>query len=156
MKEENGLLEHKTNDESVLTGQVTMSTYGRYFHSGGSYFSLALLVMGFIVAEALYCGSDYWLSIWTNSEQSRGKLNISSSNGMNESLIRHQWENQVDTYTGIYVYSMLISGVLFFSLVRAAHFFNICVTASVTLHNRMLHAVTRAPLLFFERNSVGM
>ena len=132
---------------------MTLSTYRQYFHAGGSYFSLILMATNFIFAEVLFCCSDYWLSIWTNAEHIRANLSIPSNNS--SSSTRH-WMDHVDQFTSIYVYSALLGAILIVTVVRAVHFFNICISASVTLHNQMLHAVMRAPLLFFERNPVGM
>lgn len=110
-----------------------------------------------VFTQILFSASDYWLNIWTEAEQIRA-ANMTPTVAppmMNESFDLQSWQEEVDTYTGIYVYSILISGVFVFSLIRTVHFFIMCMLASVNLHNQMFQAVIRAPLSFFDKNPVG-
>ncbi len=131
-------------EEFRTTGGISFSTYLKYFLAGGGYISFALCTLTFILSQILYSASDYWLNIWTNSEQNSAENSTSSS-----------WEDNIDTNTGIYVYTILIVGVFIFSLIRTVHFFILCMKSSVKLHDQMFHAAIRAPLLFFDRNPVG-
>lgn len=118
--------------------------------AGGGYWSFALFCLICIFTQVLYSAADYWLNIWTNAEQIRA-ANLTQPT---EEPVK-SWEEEVDTYTGIYVYSILICGVFVFSLIRTIHFFLICMLSSIKLHNQMFDAVIRAPLVFFDRNPVG-
>jgi len=132
-------------EEIRESGSVSLSIYWKYLHTGGGYISLIFLVLFFLGAQVFYSGSDYWLNIWTNAEQMHNSSSNSSS-----------WEDELDTNTGIYVYSILISCLFLFSIARGIHFFIICMISSVKLHDQMFQALIRAPLSFFDSNPVGM
>lgn len=135
-----------------------MSTYGKYFVAGGGWLSFILFMISCVFTQILFSASDYWLNIWTEAEQIRA-ANMTPTTvappTMNESFSLQSWQEEVDTYTGIYVYSILISGVFVFSLIRTVHFFLMCMLASVNLHDQMFQSVIRAPLSFFDKNPVG-
>lgn len=61
----------------------------------------------------------------------------------------------LDTNMGIYVYSIIIGGVFLLGHLRALQFYGICTGASEKLHEKMFQAVLRAPIKFFDKNSVG-
>jgi len=86
------------------------------------------------------------LNIWTNAEHLNGTFNSNSST----------WKDEIDTTTGIYVYSALIGCLLVFSIARGIHFFIICMVSSIKLHDQMFQALIRTPLSFFDSNPVGM
>lgn len=56
---------------------------------------------------------------------------------------------------GIYVFAGLMSGVILFSLWRTFLFFNVCMQASVNLHDNMFNSITRATMAFFNTNPSG-
>jgi ATP-binding cassette subfamily C (CFTR/MRP) protein 4 len=64
--------------------------------------------------------------------------------------------NQMDTKTGIYGITAITLGLFPFSMIRAVLFFSISLKASIKLHNKMFQSVTRAPLLFFQSNPIGI
>lgn len=148
-----------------------MSTYWKYLRSGaGSFTSLMLLATNFLIAQILNTGIDYWLNVWTNAEfirhKNSTKPDLALDNIIRPTEIRgetvnktldssHNWIQEVDTYTGIYVYSILIGIAFTFTLIRSFHFFKTCMSASVKLHDLMFNSVVRSPLSFFERNPVG-
>jgi ATP-binding cassette subfamily C (CFTR/MRP) protein 4 len=126
-----------------------------------------------VITQFLFSGSDYWLSLWTDAEQLRASRgNSSSSNSTDyiddpefynstfpvkrdDSSAYTDWLESLDTYTGIYVFTILTAGLFIFSLIRSIHFFVMCMKSSVNLHNSMFQSLIRAPLLFFDRNPVG-
>lgn len=121
-----------------------------------------------IVTQVLFSGSDFWLTLWTNSEERRGTSPLSNltvqiqegsylngtTNDVNKTFSNDWWKNP-DTLTGIYVFTILIVSLFIFSMIRTIHFFLMCMISSVSLHNKMFQAVIRAQLLFFDRNPVG-
>lgn len=137
-------------EESRSSGRVTLAVYGKYVHSGGGYISFMLLVLSSVLAQALFSATDYWLNLWTNAEQLRANSTTSGN------VTEQSWQEEIDTTTGIYVYSILVLGVFIFSLIRTVHLFFMCLFSSVKLHNEMFHSIIRSPLLFFDRNPVGM
>jgi len=63
---------------------------------------------------------------------------------------------EMDTYTGIYGFAILVLCGFILSLIRSIHFFAIFLKASIRLHDKMFQAVVRSPLLFFNRNPIGI
>ena len=55
----------------------------------------------------------------------------------------------------LYIYAGLVGVALVLSLLRALLFFNTALNSSQVLHDDMLAAVLRAPVLFFDTNPVG-
>jgi ABC-type multidrug transport system fused ATPase/permease subunit len=113
------------------------------------------------------------LTLWTNAEELRARqgnvsenssfLTITETNVSNvteeiEEIapFSGEWWKEPDTYTGIYVFTILIVCVFIFSMVRTIHYFLMCMISSINLHNRMFQSIIRAPLLFFDQNPVGM
>ena len=56
-----------------------------------------------------------------------------------------------------YIKNLAIFLCLFilFCFIRTYHFFIILVNAATVLHNRMFEALIRAPMQFFDTNSIG-
>lgn len=145
-RERQGLL----SEESRSSGRVFMSVYWEYFLAGGGYVSLIFLVLNFLTADCLSTGSDYFLNIWTNAQANR------TSSVNNKETEDSRMVMAVDRQlSDIHIYSTLIGGVVIFSTIRAFHLFITGVNSSENLHNRMLHAITQAPIRFFDINPIG-
>jgi len=54
----------RRNEEQKDVGSVGIGTYFQYFKSGGSYIAIVLLLVAFILTQALLNFIDYWLSLW--------------------------------------------------------------------------------------------
>ncbi|XP_045033102.1 ATP-binding cassette subfamily C member 4 isoform X3 [Daphnia magna] len=159
-------------EESRSSGSVSPKIYWEYFRSGGSCMSLFTMTVTCIITQVLFSGSDYWLTLWTNAEELRathsnvtenstyipvtenGFFNVTS--GTEETAVfSGAWWKNPDTYTGVYVFTILIICVFIFSFIRTIHYFMMCMISSINLHNRMFQSVIRTPLLFFDQNPVG-
>ena len=55
----------------------------------------------------------------------------------------------------LYIYGGLVAAALILSIMRAGAFFNAVINSSNHLHNSMLSAVLKAPVLFFDTNPIG-
>ena len=53
------------------------------------------------------------------------------------------------------IYGYLVGAAFLLSTIRAATFLNVLINSSMSLHNLMLSAVVKAPVLFFDTNPVG-
>ena len=159
-------------EESHFSGSVPLAVYWKYFKAGGGYFSFFLFILSCVITQFLFAGSDYWLSLWTDAEQLRfdrkksdsksaplfeyRTANLTNSTSPRENVDQQvKWLDKIDTYTGIYVFTIFTATLFVFSLIRSIHFFVMCTNASIALHNEMFKAVIRAPLRFFEQNDVG-
>jgi ATP-binding cassette subfamily C (CFTR/MRP) protein 4 len=54
----------KLNEESVASGRVGVGLYWKYISAGSNCFTAFVLVFSNFLTQALYTGSDYWLSFW--------------------------------------------------------------------------------------------
>ncbi|GFY48387.1 hypothetical protein TNIN_211863 [Trichonephila inaurata madagascariensis] len=61
----------------------------------------------------------------------------------------------VNTPFNLSVYAILVFIVFVLSLLRTTTFFQMCMKASRTLHNKMFRCVLRSPVSFFDSNPVG-
>lgn len=120
-------------------------------------------MINFLIGQILFHGSEYWLAAWTNAEELRGRMKASNSsviqvnNASTATESESGWRiEDMDTYTGIYVFTGLTAGVFIFSIIRTVHLFVTCILSSIKLHNDMFQAIIRAPLQFFDENPVGM
>ncbi len=150
-----------SQEEEKDAGRVNAATYWKYFSSGGSGFYLIILVMNCLLAEILFCASDFWLNLWISAERvnwSNNSATISTNSAHQETEEKplfQEIDNWLDRQMGIKIYSLLIGGVLVFGYIRAAQFHSVCNAASEKLHDIMFQAVLRAPAQFFDRNPVG-
>lgn len=153
-------IEDSSSIQDDLSQGVSVVTYWKYFRSGAGAFSFTFFILNCIIAEFLFCASDYWLNLWTEAEGSQ------RSNPTNTTLLPTITKDGtgeieandlvlMDRNMGIYVYSALIGGVFFFGYFRSAHFYGISTAASVKLHDNMFQAILRAPISFFDQNPVG-
>ena len=51
------------------SGSVAAHVYTDYFVAGTNWFAVIFMVVANIVCQALYSGSDIWLSHWTAEEE---------------------------------------------------------------------------------------
>ena len=142
-------------------------TYWKYLRAASGYSGLFMFLLICICFQFLYSFFIYWLSNWTHAEQQRkqsvtppaenGSLvtNYTTTQSSNYSSLV-DFLNQMDTQTGIYGITGITLSLLPFSMIRAVLFFTICLKASIKLHDRMFQSVTRAPLLFFQSNPIGI
>ena len=135
-------------EESRSMGSVNLSVYRKYFVAGGGILSFALYLMICIVTQSFLSGTDYWLSLWIDAEQSISNSEISKGANLAVNI-------QMDTHTWIYVFTAMAISSFGFAVARSFHFFTLCMKSSIKLHNGMFKAVARAPLSFFEDNPVG-
>ncbi|CAL4094228.1 unnamed protein product, partial [Meganyctiphanes norvegica] len=144
--------------ESKSVGQVSKRVYLDYFLAGGGWILLIILFIGNISCQALFTGSDWWLSYWANGEQIRGRMLLNMTevkNGTFEYSESFIPDGYMDTYTNIYVYSGMTAALFVTSLIRTILHFVMCMMSSRNLHNRMFEAVIRAPIKFFDTHPIG-
>lgn len=137
--------------------------------SGGGWFPFFIFIFNCLFTQVLYSGSDYWLTVWTISEERHSRNGSFPSNSSligNSSLedvklferphpFTGNWWKDPDTYTGVYVFTILTVGVFVVAMIRTIQYFYLSMTSSINLHNNMFQSVIRSPLLFFDRNPVG-
>eukprot|EP00270_Netrium_digitus_P011883 TRINITY_DN3802_c0_g3_i1.p1 TRINITY_DN3802_c0_g3~~TRINITY_DN3802_c0_g3_i1.p1 ORF type:complete len:1021 (-),score=283.23 TRINITY_DN3802_c0_g3_i1:236-2935(-) len=119
--------------EERETGVVSLAVFWRYTVAMGGVLSVSLLFVLYILIEVFRIASSWWLTLWS------GSADTSS----------HSVSYYITGYAIICVVQVLISFAnqfwLAFSTLKAAK----------TLHEAMLSAVLRAPMVFFHTNPLG-
>ncbi|KAL9955987.1 hypothetical protein ACROYT_G037398 [Oculina patagonica] len=119
-------------DEDRMIGAVSCKLYWDYLKAGVHPIALAGLVLIFLLCQGVMISPDLWLSFLTT-------------------LPRDDQTNR--TNVGIYA-SCVIAAVLLTTL-RAYTFFLVVLRSSENLHNNMVTAILKAPVLFFDSNPIG-
>ncbi|CAG2108689.1 unnamed protein product, partial [Medioppia subpectinata] len=122
--------------EAKQTGGIESGLYWEYTRAGGGPALIFTTFSSIIISQALYNGSDFWLTIWTNN--TRNTIGAATN-----------------TTFYVMIYSALIGGLFITSLVRTTTFFVMCTKASITLHNRIFLSVLRAPSHVFDSQPIG-
>ena len=68
-KEESGTKAPEETKELRSSGSVAARVYTDYFVAGTNWFAVIFMVVANIICQALYSGSDIWLSHWTAEEE---------------------------------------------------------------------------------------
>jgi len=120
-------------DEMRVRGVVDYGVYEAYFLSGlgGRSYLFPFLVLTFVIAEAAWVSVDIWLAIWTSNT-----FDLSTSE-----------------HIGVYIGLALFMVTCWATRCVLMALFGI--TASCSLHDKMLEAVIRCPLSFFESTPQG-
>ncbi|KAI8901223.1 P-loop containing nucleoside triphosphate hydrolase protein [Globomyces pollinis-pini] len=119
-------------EEESSNGSVAFDVYFEYMKSG----STVLGVVGFgflmIIGQLSLLSTDWWLSHWsTQSPTEQG-------NPLYKTVVL-----------------VLLAFVMLFGTFRVTVYFLMCVSASQALFEKMLSAVFRSPMLFFQSNPQG-
>ncbi|KAF5296286.1 hypothetical protein FQR65_LT10282 [Abscondita terminalis] len=136
------VLKPKEVEEMRTIGRVKTDIYLQYFRAGGNYFIILAMFLLFIGAQALASFTDYFLAYWMK-------------------LYQHYDENpkRFNRYISVteftQMYSLLMLGLAFVSVVRSLFFFTVAVRASLTLHQKMFIAIIKATIKFFNVNPSG-
>ncbi|XP_076243257.1 ATP-binding cassette sub-family C member 4 [Calliopsis andreniformis] len=152
--------------EAVATGTISNKVYKDYFHSGSSYFKLALLVLMFTISQAATSGNDYWLSYWTNLEIVRRTVKNSSlivsprykymfNDTFLSSIFSLDKYGLLTTNDAIYVYAFCVIACTVTVCGRNFFFMKVCSDASRNLHNLMFSNILRTKMSFFHHNPSG-
>ncbi|KAL9954317.1 hypothetical protein ACROYT_G041838 [Oculina patagonica] len=122
----------KTTEEDRSIGSVSWTLYLDYIRAGIRTASAVALVIFFLIVQGLRIFTDWWLLHLTSGSHDR----------------KHQ---TVD----LYIYGSMVGGAFLLSIARTVAFANALLNSSQHLHNSMMSAVLKAPVLFFDTNPVG-
>ncbi len=56
--------EPKLKDETKMIGSIDSSVYFEYFKAGAGIFLMTITILSLVISQALYQGSDLWLTHW--------------------------------------------------------------------------------------------
>ena len=145
------------------SGSVSGSVYLKYFTTGGGpgLVSFVFLILMNLTCQALYSGSDVWLSHWTTREE-EGQVRDLTGNETSlpapvllSNVTFSRRTLREDHYYYLAVYAAIIISLLVASMIRTVHFFYVSMTSSVNLHDKMFRRLLRAPPRFFDVNPSG-
>ncbi|XP_044727747.1 ATP-binding cassette sub-family C member 4-like [Chrysoperla carnea] len=153
--------------EEVETGSYNLKQFVKYFKAAGNKCELILLFLLLIGNQICNNTMDYWFSYWTNSEEVRANTNIDYSiiiiDNNNLTNSNHtKYDLQESSLVGLmnqtnimYILTLILCLVITTSLLKCIYFYKLCMQASINLHNKMFHSLSKAPMRFFDKNPIG-
>ncbi|XP_036147849.1 multidrug resistance-associated protein 4 [Monomorium pharaonis] len=155
-------VENIPEGEMMAHGRISGRVYKEYFHHGGNYFILLMLLLSFVISQIAIIGNDYWLSYWTNLEDIRRINNVSEvkqyANMYDDNFLKSIFtlnpDGLLSTVDAIYIYTFCIAciAIAFF---RNFLYVKICMNSSCNLHNIMFSNLLQARMSFFNANPSG-
>ncbi|KAL5577348.1 hypothetical protein UlMin_019047 [Ulmus minor] len=119
--------------EERETGVVSWRVLTRYKNALGGLWVVMILFIFYLLAEVLRVSSSTWLSFWTNQNDSKG----------------------YKPGFFILVYALLSFGQVTTTLANSFWLIVSSLHAAKKLHDTMLQAILRAPMVFFHTNPTG-
>ena len=172
--ERNDVTEKKLEDpkqvkEQRSAGAVKTSVYTKYFTSGAGWTGFSFMIIMNLITQAMYSGSDIWLSYWTSIEEIELLNNsLSKSNHVlpvpsiaisydNSTVVADLIEDDLASqyFYNLGIYAAIVICLCITSMIRTIHYFYISMRSSIKLHNTMFARIVRAPCRFFDTNPVG-
>ncbi|XP_065919840.1 ATP-binding cassette sub-family C member 4-like [Dysidea avara] len=141
--------ENMTNivpEEERAHGTISNKTYYLYLREGVTDLFIILFIIIFLIAEVNIVAADWWLSNWASGGDSCGVDSDNSSDSDPYDLTTNQ---RIGIYGGI------VFGSVSLVMMRSVLSFLICIASARNLHNKMLNAILRTPVLFFDTNPIG-
>ncbi|KAF2900921.1 hypothetical protein ILUMI_05261, partial [Ignelater luminosus] len=149
-------------EEQRSTGTISSYVYKSYISAGGNCFVVFGVFFLLIIAQVAASLGDYFITYWVNLEQKRAE-EAGSTRVLQHSAYYDYWFHNSDssdfwdfsTETSIYIYAGLTVAVIVLSLTRSFAFFEMCMKASVTLHDTMFNSIILGTMRFFNTNTSG-
>ncbi|KAL6198464.1 hypothetical protein ACLB2K_028253 [Fragaria x ananassa] len=132
-KKQKGMKSVLINQEERETGVVSWKVLHRYKHALGGQWVVMVLFTCYTLTEVLRVSSSSWLSFWTDQSTSK-------------------------SYTpGLYIliYAILSVGQVTLTLTNTFWLITSSLRAARHLHDFLLHAILKAPMMFFHTNPTG-
>ncbi|XP_015377601.1 PREDICTED: probable multidrug resistance-associated protein lethal(2)03659, partial [Diuraphis noxia] len=144
--------------ETRTSGSVSKNVYSSYFLAGGSGCKIFFFFIICILTQVLASGGDFWMTYWINLEEHVfyvvKTLSTNDNNPTdNPSTTLLWWSISRETcfiFFGIITLLMMVA-----IIIKSIMFVSVCMKSSITLHNNMFSAITRATMYFFNTNSSG-
>lgn len=149
-KSEAGAYKLFFKEEKRKMGSVGLKLYLRYFKAGTNWFGVLLLAFFLISAQGLHFVADLWLAWWADAEEAENQYSVGGV-ASNVTYVT----SVLGTSKSAAIYGAIVAILVIFSMVRALFCFRVMVNASKRLHQKMLHAVIKAPISFFDTTPTG-
>ncbi|XP_044727746.1 ATP-binding cassette sub-family C member 4-like [Chrysoperla carnea] len=152
----------KVENEKVETGKLEFKLFLYYIKAAGNMFEIMLFLFIMVGNQIFNNLTDFWMSYWSNLEDTqiftdKSKIILLKEFGDKDlNKVEYVKQENVLTRTEVmYVYALLILLVILTSISKALYFYKLCMRASINLHNKMFHSLLKAPMRFFDKNSIG-
>jgi len=176
----------QTTKEELGDESVNCDTYMFYFLCVSSILLIIFVFLSNLLAQALFNGSDFYLSYWTDTEERKAAIQVlngeplqpaatppdlspigaqmvpvvngnnNNGAGLNATFIPSTFTDQFTVQENSYIYSGIILALFLVVLVRTTTFFTACMRASIIMHDRLFKSVMSAPISFFDFNPIGI
>lgn len=114
---------------------MNINVYGEYVKAANSWLVVVSVFLLFLATQTFMSGADYFVSIWTNWEETQ------NGNG--------------NTNIFVYIYTGIIVLLILFITARSFGFYLMSLRISSNLHQGLYDGVMRAKMFFFNTNSSG-
>lgn len=127
-------------EEQYERGSIKGHVYAEYIRAGAGILLLSSMILFTIVSQAIFHGSDIFLTEWTNK---------------NQQLVGGAKPDEDEQRMDIIIYSVIIAVLFLSTVIRSMTFFAICMRASESLHNSIFARLLKAPMAFFDTTPSG-
>ncbi|KAJ2746581.1 Transporter of the ATP-binding cassette (ABC) [Coemansia sp. BCRC 34301] len=146
-----------TTEESWARGHVQWRVYSAYLRASGGMALWAALTALFLLTQGLQIAQDWWLREWAASYSRPAGDSSSAASPSDKSALQELSAGgdkvNLAYFIGIYAAIAVASTVLI--LGRSLLQFWSSLKASKGMHERLLHAILRAPVRFFDTTPAG-
>jgi ATP-binding cassette subfamily C (CFTR/MRP) protein 4 len=135
----------KDLQEESSKGKVRGSLFLQYLLAGGNFLFVTVVLMLYVIAQALASGVDFFVSFWVNIEEARNVTNATDISSTPD------WSAEFC----LYIYGGLIAALFIFALTRSMLFYKLAMLSSQKLHDALFNYVIDASMRFFDTNGSG-
>lgn len=154
-------------EEEREQGSIETKVYTEYFRNGAYAPFLVLLIIFMAATHVIYIMNDWWLTQWAanyNADKANEANNLTSGDfkyNYTQSSVTmtdtstFALEQSIDDSYYLRIYALLCSLLVLVGLLRFNLNMYVCVNSGIHMHKRMMKAIFRAPIRFFDTNPVG-
>lgn len=146
--------------ETMSVGSVKLGVYKRYFSSIDSVPTIIFMIVLFVLGQIATSGLDFFVAKWVNWEESMSQKNTSNITieGLSQNDTEIAIKNTINNIRNQYLITYSVLAVAFVYLVthrNIVFFIQLCLNASINLHDKLFRGITRAQMVFFNNNPSG-
>lgn len=144
-------------EEERKVGRLDPKVYWKYLTAGDHRSFLVLSFLFSLASQGMYQLNDTWLSAWAGQFDLQSSVHESNNStevtDQPKSLGSKLVTNSLDG--NIAIYSALTVVLFIFGFSRTLFTFLMCLSSSIKLHDTIFKKLLRAPMSFYENNSLG-
>lgn len=143
-------------EEQRTSGATSGRVYGKYFTIGGVPYLMFSIITS-LGAQCIYQFNDLWLSAWTGDQELVAfsqEMNVTTNETITSGAIAAGLVFS-DQSTNIIFYCSMTLVLFIMGCFRSYFLFALCLRSSISLHNVVFARLLRAPISFYQNNSIG-